>query len=359
MVECSRRLEIGYATFPEAMIYSFAQGPRCFRYCAKAGGYFVDGVLGLSHYGMCAVYGVFVASNFKQIIDFYWKVWDVRIYVAVVGLFLIPVFMVRSLKWLVPLNLTAMVFTYSGFFFMFYYLFTGLPSLSERDIIFGNVENIGLFFGIALFSVSSVGVMVATEAKMSKPETYLGWFGVLSISSFVVMVSYISFGFFGYWRYGEDLLASISLNLPTNEIAAQLSKILLALDIYLTYPLSGYVVINIIMTHYWNKHGKLKHAKVKETLLRILFVVVSTLNGVLAPHLGPLLSLVGAFTISLLNLIIPALMEICLYYPPEFSYGRLKWKLWKDIIIIIIGTIILVEGTYFAIVAMVKEYGRS
>ncbi|KAH8305124.1 hypothetical protein KR059_009370, partial [Drosophila kikkawai] len=376
MVECSRRLQIGYSTFPEAMIYSFAQGPGCFRYCAKAGGYLVDGVLAFSHYGVCVVYIVFVASSFKQICDFYWVVWDVRIFIAVVGLLLIPIFLIRSLKWLVPFNLAAMVFIYSGFLVMFYYLFSGLPSLSERDIVFGKVENIGLFFGIALFAVSSVGVvsppdeffksvltphsqMIAIEAKMAKPETYLGWFGVLDLAIIVVLISYTLFGFFGYWRYGDELQGSISLNLPTDEIASQVSKLLIAVAIFLTYPLSGYVVIDIIMTHYWNKNDELKHAKLKETAIRISFVILSTLNAVVAPNLGPLLSLVGAFTISLLNLIFPALMEICLYYPPEFNYGRWKWKLWKDIILIIVGTVILIEGTYFAIVAMVKEYGRS
>ncbi|KAH8239959.1 hypothetical protein KR032_009816 [Drosophila birchii] len=359
MVECSRRMQIGYATFPEAMAFSFAQGPKCFKYCAKAGGYIVDGVLAFSHYGVCVVYGVFVASTFKQIIDFYWMQLDVRIYVAIVGVLTIPIFLIRSLKWLVPFNLVATVLIYTGFLVMFYYLFTGLPSLSERDIFFGKIENMGLFFGIALFAVSSVGVMLAIEAKMAKPESYLGWFGILDIAIFVVLISYILFGFFGYWRFGADLQGSISLNLPTKEIPSQVAKILIALAIYLTYPLCGYVVIDIIMNHYWNKNGNLKRPKLKETLLRIVFVILTTLNGVLAPNLGPLLSLVGALTISLLNLVFPALIEICLYYPPEYNYGKLKWKLWKDLILIILGTIILIEGTIFAIMDIVKEYGKS
>ncbi|KAH8366845.1 hypothetical protein KR200_012145, partial [Drosophila serrata] len=359
MVECSRRMQIGYATFPEAMAFSFAQGPACFRCSAKAGGYLVDGVLAFSHYGVCVVYLVFVASTFKQIIDYYWQVFDIRIYVAVVGIFTIPIFLIRSLKWLVPFNLVATVLIYSGFVMMFYYLFTGLPSLSDRDILIGDIENMGLFFGIALFAVSSVGVMLAIEAKMAKPEAYLGWFGVLDLAIFVVLISYILFGFFGYWRYGDQLSGSISLNLPTKEIPSQIAKILIAVDIYLTYPLAGYVVIDIIMAHYWNKNGDLKHAKLKEILLRILFVILTTLNGVLAPHLGALLSLVGALTISLLNLIFPALIEICLYYPPEYSYGKLNWKLWKDIFLIIVGTIILIEGTTFASMAMITEYGYT
>lgn len=94
--------------------------------------------------------------------------------------------------------------------------------------------------------------------------------------------------------------------------------------IFFTYSLCGYVVINIIMSHYWNKSGELKHAIIKELILRFVFVIVSTINAVAFSNLGPLLSLVGAFSISLLNLIFPAMIEMCLLYPPEYDYGRLK-----------------------------------
>jgi len=135
-------------------------------------------------------------------------------------------------------------------------------------------------------------------------------------------------------------------------------QIILAIDIFLSFPLSGYVVINIIMTHFWNKSGNLKRAVLKEIILRISFVLVATLNGVAFPDLGPLLSLVGALTLSLLNLVFPAFMEICLYYPDEYNYGRYKWKLVKDIIMIIFGALILIQGTIFSIIDMIVYYGH-
>jgi len=35
----------------------------------------------------------------------------------------------------------------------------GLPPISERNIVFGPIEKLPLFFGIALFSITSVGVV--------------------------------------------------------------------------------------------------------------------------------------------------------------------------------------------------------
>ncbi|XP_016956267.1 glutamate transporter polyphemus-like [Drosophila biarmipes] len=357
MVECSRRMQVGYATYPQAMEYSFGQGPKCFRYCSKAGGYFCDGVLGASQFGVCVVYILFVAANIKQVFDFHVVVADLRIYIAVIGLLLIGPFLIRRLKYLVPFNIVATILIYTGFLMMMYYLFVGLPPISERNIVFGPIEKLPLFFGIALFSVTSVGVMLAVESQMVHPQHYLGWFGVIVWAIVIVLFSYIFFGIMGYWRYGDQVADSISLNIPTNEVLAQVSKTFIAIAIFLSYPLAGYVVIDIIMNHYWNKSGELKHAVLKENVLRVALVLLTTTTGIIAPNLGPLLSLVGALTISLLNLVFPALIEICLFYPPEYNYGKLKWKLVKDIFYVIIGLVILVQGTIFSIMNMVKEWG--
>ncbi|XP_041674209.1 glutamate transporter polyphemus isoform X2 [Drosophila eugracilis] len=356
MVETSRRLQVGYATYPETMAYAFGQGPKCFKCMAKAGGYIADIVLCLSQFGVCVVYIIFVSVNIKQLCDYHVKVIDLRIFIVIVGFFMIFPFLLRRLKYLVPFNIAASIFIYTGFAIMMYYLFVDLPPISERNLFFGPIEKLPMFFGIALFSITSVGVMLAVEAQMAHPEHYIGWFGVLDMAIVLVIFSYVFFGVMGYWRYGDEVKGSLSLNIPTDETVSQVSKAFIATAIFLTYPLAGYVVIDIIMTHYWNKDGELKHAVIKELILRVCYVLVSVIVGIVLPDLGPLLSLVGAFTISLLNLVFPAMIEICLYYPPEYDYGKYRWKLVKDIFYIVVGTIILVQGTAFSIKDMLKMW---
>nr|AAO25079.1 AT27573p [Drosophila melanogaster] len=357
MIECSRRMQIGYATYPVAMVYSFDQGPRFFKYISKAGRYIVDGVLAFSQFGVCVVYNVFVAATLKQLVDFYWVVADLRIYIAVIALCLIPPFQIRKLKYLVPFNILASILIYTGFSLMMYYLFVDLPPITERNILFGRIDKIPLFFGIALFSITSVGVMLAVEATMAKPRHYLGWFGILDRAILLVIISYVTFGLMGYWRYGDETAGSISLNIPTDEVLSQVAKGFIAAAIFLTYPLAGFVIIDIIMNHFWNKNGDLPNAALKESILRACTVVLICITAIIAPNLGPLLSLVGALTISLLNLVFPALIEICLYYPPEYNYGKLKWVLVKDIFYVIVGILILVQGTVFSIKDMISEWG--
>ncbi|XP_052845681.1 glutamate transporter polyphemus-like isoform X2 [Drosophila gunungcola] len=220
MVECSRRMQIGYATYPEAMVYSFANGPKCFRYISKAAGYLADIVLCSSHYGICVVYLVFVSSNIKSVVDQtvdLEAVVDIRIYIAVIGLLSIPFFCIIYLKYLVPLNFVANLLLYIGFAMIFHYIFQDLPPFSDRSFV-GDPLKLSIFFGIVLFSISSVGVMLAVESKMARPQKFIGWFGVLNLASFVVVISYITFGIFGYWHYGEEVQASLTLDLPTEPI---------------------------------------------------------------------------------------------------------------------------------------------
>ncbi|KAH8322506.1 hypothetical protein KR067_007948 [Drosophila pandora] len=356
MIECSRRLQIGYCTFPDTMKYALGQGPQCCKCLAKAGAIICDAVLISSHYGVCVVYIVFVSLNLKEIMDYNVVELHQTIYIAIIGALLIFPFMITRLKWLVPFNVLASVLEYLAFACMIYYIFQDLPSITERAIFFGKIEKMPLFFGIVLFSISSVGVMLAIEAKMEHPEKYIGWFGILDIAAVCVVLSYIFFGVMGYWKYGDEIKPALSINLPTKEPLAQFAQGCIMCAIFFTYSLCGYVVINIIMSHYWNKNGDLKHALIKELILRFVFVIVSTINAIAFSNLGPLLSLVGAFSISLLNLIFPAMIEICLLYPPEFNYGRMKWKLIKDIILIIVGTMILFHGTYVAISDMIESW---
>ena len=53
---------------------------------------------------------------------------------------------------------------------------------------------------------------------MKHPEDMLGCKGVLNTSLSLVTVFYVGFGFFGYLKFGEEIMDSISLNLPSTDL---------------------------------------------------------------------------------------------------------------------------------------------
>lgn len=71
------------------------------------------------------------------------------------------------------------------------------------------------------------------------------------------------------------------------------------------------------------------------------------------PNLAALTELEGAFSLCNLNLLCPALIDIFVNY--ETGYGRLRWKLIRDILLIIIGVVFGVVGCTVAIQQLVAD----
>ena len=52
---------------------------------------------------------------------------------------------------------------------------------------------------------------------MAEPREFRGWNGVLNTGMTLVMCMYTAVAFFGYLKYGDRVLGSITLNLPTRD----------------------------------------------------------------------------------------------------------------------------------------------
>ena len=69
-----------------------------------------------------------------------------------------------------------------------------------------------------MFSFEGISIVLPLENQMKTPGDMRGWNGVLNIAMTMVACLYIAVGFFGYLKYGEDVLGSITLNLPSDEL---------------------------------------------------------------------------------------------------------------------------------------------
>lgn len=124
---------------------------------------------------------------------------------------------IRNLKHLAPFSTVANLITFIGLGMVLYYIFKDFPSPSSREP-FGEYKNFPLFFGTTLFALEAVGVILALENNMKTPKSFGGYFGVLNFSMFIIVSLYAGMGFFGYIKYGSDVEASVTLNLPSTEM---------------------------------------------------------------------------------------------------------------------------------------------
>lgn len=62
--------------------------------------------------------------------------------------------------------------------------------------------------------MEGIGVVMPVENSMKKPQHFLGCPGVLNTAMGTVVFLYGLIGFLGFCRYGDDVKATITQNLP-------------------------------------------------------------------------------------------------------------------------------------------------
>ncbi|KAH8365862.1 hypothetical protein KR093_006694, partial [Drosophila rubida] len=368
-----KRQRVPYVSFSEAMKLGLQQGPPFLRCLAPIATPFVDGFLAFYHFGICCVYVVFIAESIKQLFDEYIVEWDVRLHMCLLIVPLLLIFSIRNLKLLAPFSTAANLLLFVGkllsklinespfyairnlalgFGVILYYICTELPPLSERKP-FEDYKKLPTFFGTVLFALEAVGVILAIEENMATPRAYVAPCGIMNWGMTIVLSLYVFLGFFGYWKYGDEALGSITLNIPQTEVLAQVVKGFFAITTYISYALQGYVTAHILWSKYLSKRFKdiSKHT-LYELIFRAVIVLLTFCCAIAIPDLSLFLSLVGSFCLSILGLIFPALLQICVQY--EQGYGPFRLKLVVNLLLLTFGFFGGIIGTYVSIVDIVE-----
>ncbi|XP_059046360.1 proton-coupled amino acid transporter-like protein pathetic isoform X1 [Achroia grisella] len=346
LVRCSHELCIRNQrpalSFSEAVEDAFASGPIPLRPFAKKMKTIINIFLVITQLGFCCVYFLFVATNLQDSMHFFHINLSVHTYLALLFPPILALAMVKNLKYLTPVSLVASIMTAWGLVVTFYYILQDLPPTSSVKA-FASWHQLPLYFGTAIYAFEGIGVILPLENNMKTPEDFGGWTGVLNTGMVIVAALYTAIGFFGYLKYGEHVLGSITLNLP-NDLLAQSVRAVMAASIFLSYGLQFYVPMNIVWPYIKSKvtsENALKHG---EAVTRFVLISLTFSAAALIPNLSGIISLVGAFSSSALALIFPPFIEIITFWPDQL--GKYDWKLWKDVAIIIFGITGFVFGTY-------------
>ncbi|EDX10015.1 GD14272 [Drosophila simulans] len=315
--------------------------------------YSVDVLLCVYHFGVDCVYVVFIAKSLKHLGDMYLWVWDERLYMALIASPLILTFLIRDLKSLVPFAIISNFLLITGYFIILNYLFRDLPEFEHLHAI-QPLRNFPIFFGTVLFSIESVGVILSLGRSMRNPKNLMGTGGVLNQGMIVVISFYAIFGFFGYWRYGENTSNSILQNMPQNDFFPKFATGMFALAIFFSYALQGYVTVDIIWRNYLEPELEDRYLQTVEFLLRIALVIASVLVAIQYPDFSLLLSFVGSFCLAQLGLILPGIVDICLRYEEDYGPGRIF--LIRSMLFICMGFAGGVAGTVVTLQTLYARY---
>lgn len=221
LVKCAhilcRRRKIPMMGFADVAEQAFLDGPPSLNKWSRFIRFIVNVFLVIDLIGCCCIYLVFVATNVKQVVDFYGDNGiTIRYWIMIVTVPLIFMCLVRNLKFLTPFSMIANLLMFVGIIITFTYIFTDLPAPSQRDGV-AELVQFPLFFGTVIFALEGIGVVMSLENDMKNPSHFIGCPSVLNMGMGVVITLYTLVGFFGYLKYGPETEGSITLNLPVED----------------------------------------------------------------------------------------------------------------------------------------------
>lgn len=340
---------LGYADTCDLV---FQNGPKPVRKYAPYARELADWALAVTHLGACCVYIVVVAESFKQVSDVYGGPrWSVTVFCALTLVILIPLTQITKLKYLVPFSALANFVWLTSICICIYYCLRSPPPLSSRNLA-TSISGLPNFISTSLFAMEGIGVVMPIENEMIKPQQFLGCPGVLNTAMSAVVALYAFVGFSGYLNFGDEARGSLTLNLPQDEILAQVAKILVACVMILSYALIFYVPVDVIWrrikdkiparSHRWGLSG-----------LRLAGTLFTVGLACAIPRLELFMELVGAVCLSIMGLSLPAIVETVWRWGKDL--GPYKWILWKNCIIVLFSLIALVSGVTFSIKTMIDN----
>ena len=83
---------------------------------------------------------------------------DIRVYIPMLLVVLIPISLVKNLKYLVPFSALANIFILVSFVITLYYIFSDNLEVGGLELM-ANVEQLPLFFSTVIFAMEGIGVV--------------------------------------------------------------------------------------------------------------------------------------------------------------------------------------------------------
>ncbi|XP_062554993.1 proton-coupled amino acid transporter-like protein CG1139 [Armigeres subalbatus] len=348
-----KRYRIPVLGFSETADIVIVNGPPAVRKFSNFARNYIDCMVVFHSLLIFCLFQIFVATSLRDVINNQMQIaWSTGVCVALVTVPIALIIQIRVLKYLVPFSALSNALMIIAFGITLYFLVNEPVSLDNRNL-WPEWERLPFFVSTILFAIQGIRFVLPIENKMKHPQYFLGKFGVVSQAIAFLSVLYIATGFFGYARFGDSVKTSITLNLPKDSGVAEFTRLLAALAALSQMGLGFYVPMEII----WRRI----EAKIPEDLhntaqisIRFGMMMILTAISVSVPDLQLFVGLVGSFCASNLVLIVPVTLDT-IYRWPE-GYGQCGWIIYKNVILLLLGFLLLIFGTYSSIRRIIQTY---
>ncbi|XP_073086522.1 proton-coupled amino acid transporter 2 isoform X2 [Manis javanica] len=185
---------------------------------ARWGRHIVSFFLIVTQLGFCCVYIVFLADNLKQVVEavnsttnnchyndtvLLTPTMDSRLYMVAFTPILMLLVLIQNLRILTVFSMLANVSMVVSLVIITQYITQGIPDPNQLPLV-ASWKTYPLFFGTAVSSFESIGMILPLENKMKDSRRFPA---ILSLGMSIVTALYVCIGTLGYLRFGSGIKA--------------------------------------------------------------------------------------------------------------------------------------------------------
>lgn len=277
---------------------------------------------------------------------------------ALAAIALLPNVLLKSLADVSWVSFITVIIGEAIYLMVFVYSFWHHQRWDMASMPAFDLKQYGAAVGIVVVSYSSQPYMPAIEGSMQHPSRFNS---VMDTTYIAVTFVKVFFGFIGYLTFTSNTDQVITNNLPEGPLHITVNLLVLFLAMA-SYTIPVYTVFDILQNISFpcgqmdtpsDAKGKDKLSYVQALVARLCVISFTLLVGVLIPHFGLYMALVGSFTGMCLAFIFPALfhMKIC--------YARMMWyDFFIDSFVAIFGIVGAIIGCHFSVLALIAVYQK-
>lgn len=173
-----------------------------------------------------------------------------------------------------------------------------------------DVQTVPRFFGITMFAIEGITVILPLEQSMAKKELFLPTlYGAMTCVTLLLTV----FGGMGYYVFGTVTSSMVTANMPGNSYVTSL-ECLLVLSLVVTFPIQLYPITQVVDN--WLIPTNDSESSTSESLRWCIRALICIFVGHLAfcvPHFGDVLAVVGGLAVIGIGVVFPCILYIVFY----------------------------------------------
>ncbi|CAI9096598.1 OLC1v1032783C1 [Oldenlandia corymbosa var. corymbosa] len=163
---------------------------------------------------------------------------------------------------------------------------------------------------------------------------------VLLVCFALSTITYGSMAVLGYLMFGQNLASQITLNLPTFKISSKI-----AIYTTLINPITKYGIIVAPIATAIEDTSAFRNSKIISILIRTALVISTVVVALTIPYFGYVMAFIGAFLSISVSVLFPCLC----YLKIKNAYRKIGLELIFISVILIVGVIVSVVGTYISL----------